>query len=66
MRSTRPDFGALAAADFDCDGAEFVFAWAPAKATDRLRMQAKTNRNARADADGFLITFIIAVAPLSW
>ncbi len=52
FRSTKPDLGALEAADFDCDAVELVVACVLVMATDMVKMQAKTNRNAR--ADGFL------------
>jgi hypothetical protein len=53
--------GALEAADFDfdCDVVELAVACVVVMAIDRVRMQAKTNRNAR--VDGFLGT----IAPLS-
>src|SRR5882762_7129542 len=54
LRSTRPDLGALEAADFDfdCDVVELAVACVLVIATDKVRMQAKTNRIAR--MDGFL------------
>jgi len=52
LRSTKPDFGALEAADFDfdCDVVELAVACALVIATDKVRIQAKTNTNARVDA----------------
>src|SRR6266478_533920 len=54
LRSTKPDLGVLEAADFDfdCDVVELAVARVLVIATDKLRMQAKTNRIAR--IDGFL------------
>src|SRR5882762_4757627 len=61
LRSTRPDLGALEAADFDsdCDVVELAVACVLVIATDKVRMQAKTNRIARMDG------FLGMVAPLS-
>jgi hypothetical protein len=54
--------GALEAAgfDFDCDEVEFCVACVVVMATDRVNMQAKTNRNNRTDG------FLGIIAPLSW
>src|SRR5882762_8807302 len=54
LRSTKPDFGVLEASDFDfdCDVVELAVACVLVIATDKVRIQAKTNRIAR--IDGFL------------
>jgi hypothetical protein len=54
--------GVLEAADFDfdCDVVELAVARVVVMEIDRVRMQAKTNRNARVDG------FLDMVAPLSY
>ena len=62
LRSTKPDLGVLEEAadfDFDCDVVELGVACVVVMAIDRVRMQAKTNRNARVNG------FLGMIAPLS-